>query len=507
VGASGRLGRYLLVGGGGGEVIMAGSARLQASLRSRLGPAMTERGWESDLVAESMMGTAMIGAFRRQVGGEFSVTACFELDIDLRKLASQDASIKVMSDFGVSYDRSYRLWPLVSRYPSPSDLGLDDAEIFGPGKKLEATVRSDAEVDAIADKLAAESERAFNVAGRYASVDAILEQFHASHEIDQIYAMPLLLAAAGRDEEARASIVEYRSLQIPDTHDSEYRAFVTRLSDWIGSGSQLPDLPGPVTKVQTGEWADPDVEDLLARLRERPPRPQFREAWKRSRERGAKSRAANDAVRANKKGKSRGELAEMLQRERSKRGLDTNSRIVDILVDGIQADSRAEKNAIGLRAVKTYASWVKATFREIDATGNAAPAWMEPPLRASHAVRGVPGGWITVETDPDANSLLERALATAIRNPMRDDRIEPQMWLDWQRRPPGDNTLLDVHLGDQKVATLDANTTALFGIHMDAAAAKGLLPEIKGRLVRTAEAPGHRLQIQCPAEPTDRVRR
>jgi hypothetical protein len=480
------------------------AASLQALLRSRLIAVMTDRGWKLDLVAESTMGTALIGAFRQQLDEEFSATASFEFDFafefDSRSREGRLAAapIGVISEFGVSYDRSYRLWPLATGYPAASDLALDESEVFGHGKTLDVTMPLDKGVDAIADKLEAGAEKALGVAGRYTSVDTILARFRASdQEMDQVYAVPLLLAAAGRLEEARAAIHQYRSRRISSTHDSEYRAFVTRLSTWMDSGDPLPDPPESFTKVHAGEWFGPDYENGPPRS----PAPGFWELWERSREKSEQTRAANEAVRSNKAGKSRKELAEMLQREKSERGLDTSPRFLDMQIDAIQADSRAERRAVGLKALKTFVDGITATFRGLSASGDPAPEWMEPPLKASHTIRGIPGIWITIETDPDAGPVLERALATAIQNPFRDDQIEPELWLDWRSRPTADETLLSVHLGDQRVATLDGNTAALFRIHMEAAVTEGLLPVANGRLIRTSEAPGHRLEIQRPAEP------
>jgi hypothetical protein len=191
--------------------------------------------------------------------------------------------------------------------------------------------------------------------------------------------------------------------------------------------------------------------------------------------------------------------------------LDTNPRVLDLLIDGIQAESKAEKRAAGFKALRNLADGLSATFTGISVSGDPAPPWMEPPLKASHSIRGVPGKWITVETDVEAIPVIERALATAIHNPLLDDQIQPEVWLDWQSRPssdtafPSDTALLfdkaflEVHLGDQTVATLDADTTSLFRIHMETAATEGLVPVIKGRLTRTSEPPGHRLEIQSPA--------
>ena len=191
----------------------------------------------------------------------------------------------------------------------------------------------------------------------------------------------------------------------------------------------------------------------------------------------------------------------MLQRERAERGLDTNPRLLNLHIDGVQADSQAEERAVGFKALKIFVDGFTAPFRELSASHGPAPEWMEPPLNAGHVIRGVPGNWITIETGVDAGPTLERALTTAIHDPLRDDQIEPELWLAWQSRPGSDRTLLGVYLGDQMVATLDAGTTSLFQIHMQAAAKEGLVVVTKGRVIRTSEPPGVCLQIQSPADP------
>jgi hypothetical protein len=457
---------------------------------------MAGRGWDVDLVAESMMGTALIGAFRRSIDGDFSLTASFEVEDQDRR----SRFLTVFSEFGMSYDRSYRLWPVASGFPRPEDVCLGDDAIFGRGQTLGAVVRSGGEVEAAAKKLAAGAERAVEVAGCYASIDALVDYARSSvDEVDQIDTVPILLAAAGRTDEARAAIGEYRSRRRSYTHDSEYRAFVARLTDWMDSGSPLPDMPGPVTDSDTDEWPDPDVE----RDPTPGPSPSLWEAWRRARESSAKSRAASEAVRADKEGKSRAELAEMLKRERAERGWETNPRFLDMHVDAIGADSRAEKREVGFRALGNIMGGFKAIAQDLKAIDDPAPEWMEPPTKAGHPVRGSRGQWITIETDTDAAPVLEQALATANHNPLRDDQIDPELWLDWHRQPTTDEPLIAVHLGSHKVATLDANTTARYRADMNAAAAKGLLPVVKGRLIRTPEPPGYQLQIQHPTTPSN----
>ena len=272
---------------------------------------MAERGWELDVVAESMMGTALIGAFRHHLDDEFSATASFEFDVEIelpnRKRPPADARVEIISDLGVSYERAYRLWTLASGHPRPSDLALDDNDILGPGKTSDTTFQSDEEVDRITGKLTARAEKALDAAERFTSVETILDRLLASEVSDddshQIYAVPLLLAVANRSEEARAAITKYRSLRRSFTHDSEYRAFVTRLTKWMDSGSPLPDPRGPFTYERESQWGFPDFGELPTR----PPTPSFWEIWRRSRDRSKKTRAATDAVRSDKAGKSREE--------------------------------------------------------------------------------------------------------------------------------------------------------------------------------------------------------
>ncbi len=479
--------------------MVADAVGLQGSLRSRLVPAMTGHGWALDPVAESMMGTALIGAFRRRIDDDFSVTASFEVEDQDRR----SRVLKVFSEFGMSYDRSYRLWPVASGFPRPADVGLDDDAIFGRGQSLGAVVRSEGEVEAAAKKLAAGAERSAEVAGRYASVDALVDYARSSvDEIDQIDTIPLLLAAAGRTDEARAAISEYRSWRQADTHDSEYRAFVARLTDWMDSGSPLPDLPGPVTDLDTDEWPDLDVENYPTPGSS----PSLWEAWRRARESSAKSRAASEAVRAEKEGKSRAELGEMLKRERAERGLETNPRFLDMHIDAIGADSRAEKREVGFRTLGNILSGFKAIAQDLKAIDDPAPEWMEPPIRAGYRLRGRRGQWITIETDADAAPILEQAVATANHNPLRDDQIDLELWLDWHRQPTTDGPLVAVHLGSHRVATLDANTTARYRADMEAAATQGLLSVVGGRLIRTPEPPGYHLQIQSPTTPSNAAR-
>jgi hypothetical protein len=138
-------------------------------------------------VRESLFGSLGIAAFRRRVTDEFSGTAAFEED--------EGPALTVSADFGVSYERSYRLWPVVADYPVSAEIEVNETGRDAPdAQELKVVFGSARAVPRAVDALAA---RAVTEARDAARVDVVLEVLRSRRVDSRADAIPVVLAAAG----------------------------------------------------------------------------------------------------------------------------------------------------------------------------------------------------------------------------------------------------------------------------------------------------------------------
>ena len=474
---------------------MAESAgELITLLRSALLGRLEVAGWVVDEVDESLMGSDLLGAFRRPLSQEFSLAGQFwqEKGQDRR-----GTSVVITCEFGVSFDRSYRLWPVVEDDPRVWDAALEDKELTSRGQGVNVTVRSAGDVEAAAMDLAAVAARAVTVGGRYATVESLLGYVRSWEEDYAAEIVPLVLAAAGRSGEARSALDEYNARRGSDTG---YRSFAFRLNSWMDSGDGLPDPPEP---RPLGDRPEPGRVTFGPQFAEHHQMPSASEMLRQSRERRQKRDAATDAVRAVKTGKSRQELSDLLERELQQRGLRADPVSIDLGVDAIQADTPAERVRAGWRALRTIGEGLGGLVTELKNVGNPPPEWVRPPPKASYRASRTIGEWITVAADPGAAPMLERALSTAVYNPLPDDQVRFEVWLSWEPDPVDTRSLIWVHIAADKVATLDSNQTGRFRADMEGASRTGQLPAVEARITRQAGPPGYLLELGAPASLAD----
>ena len=69
-------------------------------------------------------------------------------------------------------------------------------------------------------------------------------------------------------------------------------------------------------------------------------------------------------------------------------------------------------------------------------------------------------------------------------------------------RPPETASLISVHVGSEKVATLDPDQTEETRADMDLARNRGQVPAVEARLTKQTYPPGYRLELGAPARPS-----
>jgi hypothetical protein len=214
---------------------------LHHALIGGLSERMTVAGWQVDPTADLGMGDGVVGLFRYPLNDEFASTAWFAWLGDLPPL-------RVDSVVGVSYQRSFRVWPyLTNGYPhSELRIGVEDLGRAAGWVELWELDDVDRAVDELVTPVL---DQAMDWAEPHGSVEALLAALSTSEEADvHLMDVPVVLAAAGRLDDARQALSD--ALDTPrDRADEQYAAgFAARFEAWLASGAQPappkePDLP------------------------------------------------------------------------------------------------------------------------------------------------------------------------------------------------------------------------------------------------------------------------
>jgi hypothetical protein len=176
------------------------------------------------------MGDGVVGHFRRPLDEDFAVTAWFAW-------LGDHPPLQVDTTIGVSYERSYRVWPyLLHGYPS-SELRVGVEDLGGDRRYVVLWEPDD--VDRAVDELVAPVlQRAVAWAQPFASVEALLAALRTSNDPGaHLMALPVVLAASGRVDDARHALGSALA-----THSEEAQAllmddFAARFTAWLATGA------------------------------------------------------------------------------------------------------------------------------------------------------------------------------------------------------------------------------------------------------------------------------
>src|SRR5438067_392811 len=112
-----------------GGVARQDTSELHRMMRHALSEILLGAGWSVDAAEDTAPGGFTLGAFRLPIGPEFSVAVRF----DLRSPSGPDGRLPLEVDgtVGVSYERAYRLWPVVQDSEG-FELAVDLGELVDP---------------------------------------------------------------------------------------------------------------------------------------------------------------------------------------------------------------------------------------------------------------------------------------------------------------------------------------------------------------------------------------
>lgn len=426
-----------------------------------------------------------LAAFVHPVGGEFAAIA--EYTCALR--VPDTPPIRITQPlFGVSYEPLRRLWPLLDDFPRLATMHEDVWEMPAWAQVCHIEVGTPAEIEATVSALVGPGlDHALSFAQRYADVDVLLEAVGGEESDRQNRVVPALLAAAGRLDEARRALAQYRAEgQGPDA-SRRARRFVYQLTRFIDSGgdpSLLPDQRAPGRFAPTG-------------------RPSMGEIWR-------EGRARQDAVKAIKpmaNEHGRAQLRAMLEAELAQRDVGADPLWIEQQLDQLLASptQRVQQTTEGLKTLGKLGLAVANAIRKRqlpELPDMSVPAWMEPPAAAVYAVprsNDPSHRWAAVDLGDDSDDWLARVHAAAPRFMKIDNSPRFDAWLD--RAPTDDETSdrLAVYIGERRVGMLDEGAAALYRPVIDAAAERAELPCVEARLTPRPEDDDYLLEVALPA--------
>jgi hypothetical protein len=476
-------------------------AALAAVLAEALTTRMTTAGWSVDLARRVRPAGHDLPSFRHPVEGGFTATVEFML---VGRWEDGDPPVKVAAQVGVDYEPAYCLAPLVLDRESYSECDTDLGDLLEPPGDLTVTMSSVSDADDVAHRLVEPVlAHALDYARTHASIEGMLdaarsdpEMFHL--EIEQV---PLLLAAAGRYDEARDALTGYRAADDWSVAQPEYRRFARQLTLWMDAGGVLPDPPTSPVRP-TPDWTET-------------PRPSLGDARQKSRAR----REAFDSVRHRAAGKTPEELRVMLREEYERRHLPVSQLGIEMAIDMIERRQTplgtvtATIQGVGMVANQGWrlAKLIVKVVRGGDLPDRPQrPAWLEPPDEAAYPVgtNRQSDDWMTVELDADAAGFLQRAHAAvgpllgdpAVLRPF--DTVLLVVWLSWDMTPPTASSRLTVHLGEHIVGALTPADAQRCAAVMETAAQRHELPRMKATLTTFDRPPHYVLEIDASGLPT-----
>jgi hypothetical protein len=446
-----------------------------AQLASELARRLDREGWRRRSLAPGRL-----ALFTRVVAGEF--TAAVQVDRLSSVVLGGDAwPVALYVRFGCGYEPATALMPVLTLDP---DAMLVDEPVAASDMATDVTLAGGGTIAETAAQIVDVIRRhGLRFAERHASVDALdaaLSDRAQTPEDMEVELRPVLLAAAGRHDQARQLVEGYVSAGWESTDLPEYRRFVRQLQRWLDAGG--PPIP-PVE--QTLSQLPPPLAD--------PPRP----SWNNARKEARDKQAAWDAVRAVARGKTHEELTTLLHAEYAARDAEVAPSAVAVGVEMLELDrqpfGRARRTLRAFSLLKSGGSDALNLFRY---DGEPDPEWLQPPEHASYPVPSDGRRWAEVRINPNARDWLVRVSSEAPR------RLGPivliDTWLTEEEVPEQAAARVVVHIGDMAVGTLSADAAREFVQDLTAAKFYDELVRVASRLTPPTHDTDGAIEIKLP---------
>ena len=318
--------------------------------------------------------------------------------------------------------------------------------------------------------------KAVELSAAYPGVTAVERKLRSAENDIKRMQYLTLLAATGELDAARSELDEYAATLDPSEESRSDRRFVRQLTRWLDAGGPTP----------------PPIEETLALL---PPRPNFDRQpfsfnWSAERTKSKAERAALDAVRAQRDGKTGDQLRDLLAEEYARRGIEASAAGTTVAAGILATEEEPFARArSAFTAVRMMTSLGTGLVRLVKSGPSPVPAWARPPDRASYEVRSIDSrGKSVVELDRDADVWLREVCDTS---------AEPlghilDVWLSRE------NGSLVAHVGQRRVGTIPAADADAFNQTLKVAQYFDEDPVLDGRLTRAPGVSRQVLEIPVP---------
>lgn len=450
-------------------------AALHDALKEELSRRMTAEGWLPDLAESLDPDDGVVGSFRRTAAEDFAATAWFAWLGDYPPLT-------VCSSIGLSYEPSYRVWPMLAGRPR-AELHADEQSVPDPWVDEVELWELD-EVPAAVDRLLTPVlEWAVSWAESWTSVDAMVDKLRATgDELAEIEIIPVVLASAGRLAEAKEALSAGLRSHPAIVKDEFEAVFVQKLTDWLEGGAVLPDPPfGPVPQ----EPSFPYTFDMEA-------------AKAQARERSEQRKQAIESARRQQEGRSRDEMRSILKAELDARNVSPSPRDLEMLLDGLEATTRSEKRRLLLDAGKMLFGVVRGVvgaIRTKDPTDTDVPQELRLPPDAAFPLATDHRRWNPVKLEPGEEPVVERIIQSTSVGPDGSHQVSAWMSTD-------ENDHIAVYIGGRLVGSLDPEVSAEYREHLDTATGLGLRAVVPARVTKRRLDPHYLLEVAAPARST-----
>jgi hypothetical protein len=208
---------------------------LHNALERRLDARMAAAGWHVDPTGPG----DGVGRFRHPLNEDFAATAWFAW------LGGDYPPLKVDSIIGVSYERSYRIWPyLTGGYPH-SELQVGARDLVHASRFVELSELGEAD-RAVSQLVQPVLDRAIAWAEPFASPETLLAALRGVDDaIVEVMDIPVILAASGKIAEARQALLTAMAAHRDQARELQMGDFKLRFETWLAAGA-LPTPPEPV---------------------------------------------------------------------------------------------------------------------------------------------------------------------------------------------------------------------------------------------------------------------
>jgi hypothetical protein len=314
------------------------------------------------------------------------------------------------------------------------------------------------------------AEHAAAYAERYTSHQALLMDGTVAGDLRA----PALLAAVGRFEEAGLALDRYEPSARSGSLSRRERRTAYQLRRWLNSHGDAALLP-----------SEPPPSDTEDRLR----RPSLAEI---SADVDAR-REATDMVRRTGRGRDRDELRQLLERELAHRGVTESPLGLERALDHLW-DTPAERfhNGVqGLRALGRMGLGAAKAIRDRELPDWSRPQWLEPPEPAYYELART-DRWAQVTLEDEVEDRLER-----IHHAVHPRVLGIASLTAWLKTGPNGSDIA-VHIGQQRLGVLPADTAAAYRPIMQSAAFREEFPVLAARLTHRAQPPRYLLEINRP---------